>query len=48
MKGIKKIFIVATLSFSMLATSVEAQNIVGVQETAQAATIKLSRENPQH
>lgn len=43
MKGIKKIFMVAALSFSMLATSVAAQNIVGVQETLQAATIKLSR-----
>lgn len=43
MKRFKKIFAVAALSLSMLATSVAAQNIVGVQETLQAATIKLSR-----
>ena len=43
MKGIKKIFMVAALSFSMLATSVSVQNIVGTQETVQAATIKLNK-----
>jgi hypothetical protein len=43
MKRVKKIFAVAALSLSMLATSVAAQNIVGVQETLQAETIKLSR-----
>lgn len=43
MKGIKKIFMVAALSFSMLATSVSVQNVVGTQETVQAATIKLNK-----
>ena len=43
MKGIKKIYMVAALSFSMLATSVSVQNIVGTQETVQAATIKLNK-----
>lgn len=45
MKRFKKIFAVAVLSFSMLATSVAAQNIVGTQETAQAQTIKLNKKN---
>lgn len=43
MKRFKKIFAVAALSLSMLTTSVATQNIVGAQETVQAATIKLSR-----
>lgn len=45
MKRFKKIFAVAALSLSMLTTSVAAQNIVGTQETAQAATIKLNKKN---
>ena len=43
MKGIKKIFTIAALSFAMLATSVSVQNVVGTQETVQAATIKLNK-----
>lgn len=45
MKRVKKIFAAATLSISMLTTSVATQNIVGVQETVQAATIKLNKKN---
>ena len=43
MKRFKKFFTVAALSISMLTTSVATQNIVGVQETVQAATIKLNK-----
>lgn len=43
MKEIKKIFTIAALSFAMLATSVSVQNVVGTQETVQAATIKLNK-----
>lgn len=43
MKRFKKFFTVAALSLSMLTTSVATQNIVGVQETVQAATIKLNK-----
>nr|DAV95071.1 MAG TPA: tail tube protein [Bacteriophage sp.] len=45
MKMFKKIFAVAALSLSMLTTSVAAQNIVGIQEIAQAATIKLNKKS---
>lgn len=45
MKMFKKIFAVAALSLSMLTTSVAAQNIVGTQEIAQAATVKLSKKS---
>ena len=43
MKRVKKLLTVAALSFSMLATSVVAQSIVGTQEIAQAASIKLNK-----
>lgn len=43
MKRVKKLLTVVALSFSMLATSVVAQSIVGTQEIAQAASIKLNK-----
>lgn len=45
MKMFKKALIVVMLSLSMLATSIQAQNIAGMQETAKAATIKLNKKN---
>ena len=45
MKRFKKFFAVAALSLSMLTTSAVAQSIVGVQETVQAAMIKLNYSN---
>lgn len=45
MKKVKKLLTVVALSFSMLTTSIVAQSIVGTQETAQAATIKLNKKN---
>ena len=45
MKNFKRFFTVAALSLSMLTTSVAAQNIVGAQETVQAATVKLNKKS---
>ena len=45
MKRVKKLLTVVALSFSMLATSISIQNIIGMQETANAATIKLNKNN---
>lgn len=45
MKMFKKALTVVMLSLSMLATSIPAQNIVGMQGTAKAATIKLNKKN---
>ena len=45
MKMFKKALIVVMLSLSMLVTSIPVQNIVGMQETANAATIKLNKNN---
>lgn len=45
MKMVKKALTVAMLSLSMLVASIPVQNIVGMQETAKAATIKLNKKN---
>ena len=45
MKMFKKALVLVMLSLSMLATSIPAQNIIGMQETVKAATIKLNKKN---